>query len=652
MSAYFYLPFSDDHKEELRCIQRAILDGELYAFADPRGDGKTTRVIGAVLWAILYGHRRFVALIGSDQGHAQSMLESIKSELENNDVLLEDFPEVCHPIRCLEGLAIRCGGQLLDGRRTAIVWKQETIVLPSVDGSAASGVRLTCCGITGSIRGMQYRASDGSIARPDLFALDDPQTDESAHSPAQCAMRERVLTHTIMQLAGPDKKLAGFMPCTVIAENDMADRILNRKLNPQWHGTIHKLLYSFPKNMELWQKYADIRADSLREGKQGEEATEFYRQNRAAMDEGARVGWEHRKKEGQLSALQFAMNIFFENESVFWAEFQNEPRSEVKSAAEPVHRDCVQKHNGLARGVLPNWATLLTAFVDIQKPYLPWMVCAWGQDFQGALIDYGTFPDQNRTYYTKANATHTITKEHRGMSMEAAIYATLQSAMQGICGREWPTESGGVMRVGLVMVDANWGDITNTVYSFCRASPFASILLPSHGKFIGASSVPFSQYRARPGERLGTHWRISIVPGRRATRFIVFDANWWKSFIRSRLNAPIGTKGGFEFCLGDHRLLADHLQAEFPVEVTARNVTVEEWKWKPGRPDNDFFDCLVGCAVAASVLGAEPVSSWARNQPATSRSALLPSQSVGTMTPVQLHRTVRTMRQRVRYMKA
>ena len=31
--------------------------------------------------------------------------------------------------------------------------------------------------------------------------------------------------------------------------------------------------------------------------------------------------------------------------------------------------------------------------------------------------------------------------------------------------------------------------------------------------------------------------------------------------------------------------------------------TVQEWKLKPSGPDNHWFDCLVGCAVATSICG-------------------------------------------------
>jgi hypothetical protein len=71
---------------------------------------------------VLYGHREVVCLIGSDEGHAMDMLDVIKMELDGNDLLLEDYPEVVYPIQCLDGIANRCNGQLYKGERTHIGW--------------------------------------------------------------------------------------------------------------------------------------------------------------------------------------------------------------------------------------------------------------------------------------------------------------------------------------------------------------------------------------------------------------------------------------------------------------------------------------------------------------------------------------------------
>jgi len=97
----FHLKWSPDHLKVIAKIETAVLEGGLFAMAMPRGSGKTSLCETACLWALLYGHRAFVALIGSDEEHAANMLDSIKAELENSDLLLGDFPEVCFPIRKL-----------------------------------------------------------------------------------------------------------------------------------------------------------------------------------------------------------------------------------------------------------------------------------------------------------------------------------------------------------------------------------------------------------------------------------------------------------------------------------------------------------------------------------------------------------------------
>ena len=85
----FHLPWSPDHLKVIGKIEEAVIRGGLFAMAMPRGSGKTTVCECACIWAVLHGHRDFVCLIGSDEGHAMDMLESIKMELDGNDLLLE-----------------------------------------------------------------------------------------------------------------------------------------------------------------------------------------------------------------------------------------------------------------------------------------------------------------------------------------------------------------------------------------------------------------------------------------------------------------------------------------------------------------------------------------------------------------------------------
>jgi hypothetical protein len=53
----------------------------------------------------------------------------------------------------------------------------------------------------------------------------------------------------------------------------------------------------------------EIRKVSLRNDGDGHEATEFYRENREAMDLGANVAWPERYNEDEISAVQHATNL-------------------------------------------------------------------------------------------------------------------------------------------------------------------------------------------------------------------------------------------------------------------------------------------------------------------------------------------------------
>ena len=604
----FYLAWSPDHLKAMGRIEDAVLRGGLFAYAMPRGSGKTVLAETACIWAMLVGARDFVALIGSDESHAESMLDSIKTEFETNERLLEDFPEAVYPIRCLEGIANRCAGQTYKGDRTHIGWTAREIVMPTVVGSPASGAIIRVAGLTGRIRGMKFKRADGRTVRPSLVILDDPQTDESARSPSQCATRESILAGAILGLAGPGKKIAGVMPCTVIRPSDMADRILDRAKHPQWQGERTKMVYAFPANEKLWARYAEIRAEGLRNDRGGAEATEFYREHREAMDAGARVAWPERFNPDELSAIQNAMNLKLQDEAAFWAEYQNEPLPEDEGDAGLLTADQVAaKTNGLRRAEIPVGCNHLTMFVDVQKELLFYLVAAWEDDFTGYVVDYGTYPDQKRPYFSQHDARATLATVVRRAGVEGAIYAGLEALTAEYLGREWRRDDGAAMRIERCLVDANWGDSTDVVYQFCRQSAHAAVLLPSHGKYVGASSIPFSEYKRKTGDRVGHHWRIPNVHGRRAVRHAVVDTNYWKSFVHARLAVPMGDKG----CLSlfgrspdQHRLLADHLTAEYPVKTEGRGRTVHEWKLRVGGPDNHWLDCLVGCATAASIQGA------------------------------------------------
>ena len=364
---------------------------------------------------------------------------------------------------------------------------------------------------------------------------------------------------------------------------------------------------AFPTDEGLWNRYAEVRAESLRGGRAGADATEFYRANRAAMDAGARVAWPERFNPDELSALQHAMNLKLQDEAAFFAEYQNEPIPAASVGdGELSAEQIASKLNRLERGEVGVGCNHITAFVDVQLNVLYWVVCVWEQDFGGAVLDYGTFPDQKRAYFTNRDARITLASRTPTAGFEATLFAGLEALTAELLPRRWRRDDGAELCIDRCLIDANWGASTDVVYQFCRQSAFAGVVLPSHVRFVGAGTVPFAEYRMQPGDRVGLNWRIPNTAGKRAVRHAVFDTNFWKSFVHARLDAPMGGRG----CLslfgrhpGEHRLFADHLTAEYRVKTEGRGRTVDEWKMRPGRGDNHWLDGIVGCAVAASVQG-------------------------------------------------
>ena len=603
----FPLSWSKDHLRIIEALQVAITEGGLFAMAMPRGSGKTTMSVRAALYAMLYGYRQFVSLIGASEPAAKSLLRTVQDELRFNDLLAEDFPEACHSLRALEGEPRRCKGQSINGIRTDTLWTAQQVRFPNIPAEFEShcrGAVVSVAGITGAIRGQQMTRYDGAVLRPNFVILDDPQTRESAYSETQCRFREQVVSGDVLGMAGPGVKVSAVMPCTVIRQDDLADRLLNRKTHPDWNGVKTKLVYSFPENEKLWDEYRLIRAEGMAAGDRGKGATDYYAANQEAMDEGSVCAWEQRHNPDELSAIQHAMNLRFRDESAFFAEYQNEPVDERPDDSDLQSSDEIcARVNKVNRGVVPLWATHLTGFIDVQQSMLFWTVCAWSDDFTGAVVDCGSWPDQGRNYFTLSGATKTIQSVLGDRSLESQLYDALNVLLADLHGREWPRDGTGGMRISRMLVDAGYQ--TNVVHQVVRESQWANVLYPSHGRYVGATNKPFWEYERRAGERAGLMWRIGTRQEGRQ-RYCVFDSNWWKTFVHRRLQVDLGARSNLTL-FGNrpqvHQMLSDHLLAEECIRVEAKGRTVDEWRLKQGRPDNHWLDCLVGSAVAASIDG-------------------------------------------------
>ena len=609
-------PFSRSHYRVMKRIESCVFNGGRFIEAVFRGFGKSTISELAAVWVTAYGHKSFVPIIAANETMASEILKSIKGTLSSEE-LLEDFPEICHAIEALEGISQRAHGQLHNGKLTNIEWGTFEIVLPMIEGSVAGGSVIVARGITSSkIRGMKKRRQDGVIMRPDFFLLDDLQDPDSASNPATVKKRLGIIRKDIIKSAGHFGKISIIMPCTVMAKDDIPDQLLDHKLNPAWQGERIPMVEEWADlHEEFWLgEYRDVRInydpkvldDQIRARK---EATALYKLKRKEADAGMVVAWEHcyNEEEGEISANQHAYNALIDDgEEVFASEFQNTPLESEDEVGQLKKEEIVEKINRMKRGEVPRSCEVITEFIDIQGACFYWMIIAWANNFTGYVIDYGVFPDQRKKYFRLREVHRTLKNKYPGKGTEGAWRAGLDELTALHLKKEYERDDGVILRVSRCLIDANDGNAMETVFDFCRQSEHPGIVMPSRGRGVTAGNLPFRDYKKKPGDKISDHnWRIPVGATRKAVRNIIFDTNFWKSFVRTRFRTAIGDPGSlsvFGKNPEDISMFSDHMISEFSTRTEGRGRKVDEWKIRPNM-ENHYWDGVVGCAVAASEQG-------------------------------------------------
>lgn len=588
----FTRPFSPDQKKLIREIQETVLKGGQYCVAMPRGEGKTTIIICAIIWATCYGHRGYVVIIGSDQAAAEKVLDGVKITLETSDNMLSLFPEVCFYIRGLSGLSQRAAGQLAKGNPTNIQWRSDGIRFAFVPMEAAflevaSGTAIEARGLTGRLRGLQVTLPDGRVIRPDFVFPDDPQTRESATSSTQCEERENLIQCDVMGLAGIGVELAILMAGTVICQNDLIERICSK-----WRSVRAKALYVFPEEHNpsdrqgLWQEYIELRRQARKEGTEKKICNDFYRKHRKAMDKGAVVGNTHRKSKNELSALQNIYNYISDNgESSFYSELQNEPQAAGSKFYSISSGIILSRINGFERNIIPPDCHYVNAGIDINYYALNWAVSAIQNDMTGYGIDYGRYPKGADLW----NSDFQITAEQ-------AIYDGVIALSDALLNRQ-----PGLKLIGL---DGNYA--TDTVY---RAVEFLNRKYPAV-RFMVFRGYPSDKYslpsNSKTVIRKGyeCHWEKKPSRG----EHVIFNSHYWHMWLQKSFLLNPGFPGSFSFWGDnntDHRTIADHVVADKLSELEYRNgKELMRWTKRPGER-NDLADALKISVVGASVFGAE-----------------------------------------------
>ena len=205
--------------------------------------------------------------------------------------------------------------------------------------------------------------------------------------------------------------------------------------------------------------------------------------------------------------------------------------------------------------VVPDWAKMLTAGVDVQENCLYWTIRAWGD------------------FLTSQNISHG----------QAFSFTELERIMN----LEYRTEDGSPMVISLALIDSGYN--ADSVYDFCVEN--SEWALPSKG----SSNPMLSHYKMSTINKAGSKaYGMNLV---------LIDTGKYKDMIAGRMRKPSGS-GSWMVYSGCDREYAEQVTSEHKVNVRANNGKVKQvWVQKTTHADNHYLDCEVYAMAAADLMG-------------------------------------------------
>lgn len=606
--------------DSIEVSYRVIVHGGRIQKLEPRAYGKTTRTTQEAIWAVLYDYRSFVGIVGSSVEKASEIMEGIKLELETNDVLYAMFPEVCYPIRCLEGKQQKARSQHIDGVPTKSEWRTGMIVLPTVAGSAASGNTIGVRPIK-NVRGLQRRTKTKGVLRPDLWMLDDVQTDEDAANQDRVKKLLRHIKKGILRGGSLAKSIALLNLATIIDTDDLPDTLSR---DPSFVTVKYKMLTKralFEEKFWLGD-YAKTRQDFLEvpgdaiatlenQIKAHQAATELYRQNREFADAGAEVSWEWaypwQDDSGlTISAIQHAYNILIDDgEEVFACECQNEPLRVVVDSSSPKAniKHLRESIIALPPRIVPADTVKLVSYADLHKNVFFYGVMSTdGKETPNRhLVYHATWPRQPKSFFRLDNAPNKIPDMFPGVTNEKELMKkALRQFIPELAAMRWTLQGENKpVQLDEMRFDANG----NLAIEICDVlSELATLSYPNLvaciGRYVGPKDKPMQLWSRKPGQTLGPGF-VRTRSTARAVQQLMVDVNQWKTETHYAMKADKDHNGTMTFHDGsgpEMKLLFRHALQEKCKQVTKRR-TIWEWTNPDGQNMNHYFDVLVNASV-------------------------------------------------------
>ena len=142
----FYRADQAVHKHISDEGEKAVLVGGKQIILAPRKTGKTAFLRALMLWAVCCHpeKHKYILYVAATSEAIERTHKWILSQFFENDVLAEDFPELCYPFRAYESQAAKnCQrGITYHGQEVEAKWSGGVIVLPKIEGSPYGGITI------------------------------------------------------------------------------------------------------------------------------------------------------------------------------------------------------------------------------------------------------------------------------------------------------------------------------------------------------------------------------------------------------------------------------------------------------------------------------------------------------------------------------
>lgn len=255
--------------------------GSRQATAAPRGHAKSTNfTFKDSLHAALYAYKHYILILSDSSDQAEGFLEDIKTELEDNPHILEDF------------------GSLKGDK----AWRSG-VILTKTD------IKVEAIGSGKKVRGRRHRNW-----RPDLIVLDDIENDENVNTPEQ---RRKLKSWFDKAVSKAGDTYTDIMYIgTILHYDSLLSNVLK---NPRYKTKKYRAVISEAVNTRLWEQWEAIYTNLFNPAHE-EDARAFYEAHKAEMLLGAEVLWEDKLSYYDLMEIKVS-----EGTASFNSELQNDP---------------------------------------------------------------------------------------------------------------------------------------------------------------------------------------------------------------------------------------------------------------------------------------------------------------------------------------